>query len=125
MIRRPPRSTLFPYTTLFRSICPARSASARAASAFSAAPWSSTFRTSPLRAQPAASPRLRTNATWRDNARRLRLPQRVTAGENFELVAAVLRPRRFVVALRDRPLLAVRHRLHAAGVDAVAHQIRS
>src|SRR5690349_22991613 len=22
MIRRPPRSTLFPYTTLFRSICP-------------------------------------------------------------------------------------------------------
>src|SRR2546427_7112082 len=25
MIRRPPRSTLFPYTTLFRSISPARS----------------------------------------------------------------------------------------------------
>src|SRR5256886_9864472 len=25
MIRRPPRSTLFPYTTLFRSICSARS----------------------------------------------------------------------------------------------------
>src|SRR6202521_6355784 len=24
MIRRPPRSTLFPYTTLFRSPCPAR-----------------------------------------------------------------------------------------------------
>src|SRR3712207_9004261 len=24
MIRRPPRSTLFPYTTLFRSRCPAR-----------------------------------------------------------------------------------------------------
>src|SRR2546430_6492641 len=24
MIRRPPRSTLFPYTTLFRSQCPAR-----------------------------------------------------------------------------------------------------
>src|SRR5260370_22583851 len=24
MIRRPPRSTLFPYTTLFRSLCPAR-----------------------------------------------------------------------------------------------------
>src|SRR2546429_3346274 len=23
MIRRPPRSTLFPYTTLFRSLCPA------------------------------------------------------------------------------------------------------
>src|SRR5258705_6469489 len=23
MIRRPPRSTLFPYTTLFRSVCPA------------------------------------------------------------------------------------------------------
>src|SRR3989475_2171541 len=26
MIRRPPRSTLFPYTTLFRSICAARQA---------------------------------------------------------------------------------------------------
>src|SRR5260221_1183049 len=25
MIRRPPRSTLFPYTTLFRSFCPDRS----------------------------------------------------------------------------------------------------
>src|SRR5256885_7653192 len=25
MIRRPPRSTLFPYTTLFRSLCPNRS----------------------------------------------------------------------------------------------------
>src|SRR2546427_9088395 len=25
MIRRPPRSTLFPYTTLFRSLCPERS----------------------------------------------------------------------------------------------------
>src|SRR2546423_7242024 len=25
MIRRPPRSTLFPYTTLFRSLCTARS----------------------------------------------------------------------------------------------------
>src|SRR2546427_10497375 len=24
MIRRPPRSTLFPYTTLFRSVCPGR-----------------------------------------------------------------------------------------------------
>src|SRR5256886_12518488 len=27
MIRRPPRSTLFPYTTLFRSACPGRSRS--------------------------------------------------------------------------------------------------
>src|SRR2546430_7955665 len=25
MIRRPPRSTLFPYTTLFRSLCPGKS----------------------------------------------------------------------------------------------------
>src|SRR2546428_9382784 len=30
MIRRPPRSTLFPYTTLFRSICSRRSASSPA-----------------------------------------------------------------------------------------------
>src|SRR2546429_4552061 len=27
MIRRPPRSTLFPYTTLFRSLCPSVAAS--------------------------------------------------------------------------------------------------
>src|SRR2546425_7212708 len=31
MIRRPPRSTLFPYTTLFRSICPASRGRATAA----------------------------------------------------------------------------------------------
>src|SRR3712207_7211370 len=29
MIRRPPRSTLFPYTTLFRSVAPALQADAR------------------------------------------------------------------------------------------------
>src|SRR5258708_30736255 len=32
MIRRPPRSTLFPYTTLFRSQCAARKAVARGCS---------------------------------------------------------------------------------------------
>src|SRR6266581_4315830 len=31
MIRRPPRSTLFPYTTLFRSLCAAAGGRARAA----------------------------------------------------------------------------------------------
>src|SRR5689334_24020100 len=31
MIRRPPRSTLFPYTTLFRSLPPARARRARGA----------------------------------------------------------------------------------------------
>src|SRR2546429_2589542 len=30
MIRRPPRSTLFPYTTLFRSDCPSRGDTVRA-----------------------------------------------------------------------------------------------
>src|SRR3712207_6909543 len=33
MIRRPPRSTLFPYTTLFRSACPAAASGAAAAAA--------------------------------------------------------------------------------------------
>src|SRR5256885_15768994 len=37
MIRRPPRSTLFPYTTLFRSV-PLRSAAPRAAAPASAPP---------------------------------------------------------------------------------------
>src|SRR5260370_29756205 len=36
MIRRPPRSTLFPYTTLFRSACP------RVASKSACSAWSST-----------------------------------------------------------------------------------
>src|SRR5689334_23532700 len=42
MIRRPPRSTLFPYTTLFRSQCAARYArrSRCSAAAWSAAAWS-------------------------------------------------------------------------------------
>src|SRR2546425_12251618 len=31
MIRRPPRSTLFPYTTLFRALSPARAGAARPA----------------------------------------------------------------------------------------------
>src|SRR5437899_7417032 len=35
MIRRPPRSTLFPYTTLFRSHCSSRSCAAESASALS------------------------------------------------------------------------------------------
>src|SRR5438874_9449973 len=37
MIRRPPRSTLFPYTTLFRSVGSAGSASASAATTSAAA----------------------------------------------------------------------------------------
>src|SRR2546422_10601353 len=70
MIRRPPRSTLFPYTTLFRSLF-----------------------------------------------------QGVAAPDDLELVPAILRPRCFVVSLRDRALFAVRHRLDARRLDAVAHEI--
>src|SRR5258708_22110444 len=47
MIRRPPRSTLFPYTTLFRSPTPARSSSTAACSAITSsvpAPSHSTTR---------------------------------------------------------------------------------
>src|SRR5438067_8660816 len=40
MIRRPPRSTLFPYTTLFRSHFPNARASARGGCAFRARPAS-------------------------------------------------------------------------------------
>src|SRR3989441_797833 len=38
MIRRPPRSTLFPYTTLFRSICPAPSSASAGANCLAAVP---------------------------------------------------------------------------------------
>src|SRR2546430_6474941 len=53
MIRRPPRSTLFPYTTLFRSSSPPRRA---------AVPWSPTLSamrraTVPSNVSPAAWPR--------------------------------------------------------------------
>src|ERR1039457_5072819 len=36
MIRRPPRSTLFPYTTLFRSVCPWKGTSYSASMIFAA-----------------------------------------------------------------------------------------
>src|SRR5215217_5392412 len=57
MIRRPPRSTLFPYTTLFRSAAPARSADRepRAGGAGCAPPMRAT------RAAP-ARPKVRTRA---------------------------------------------------------------
>src|SRR5687767_15422494 len=53
MIRRPPRSTLFPYTTLFRSPCPASTRAAPAA-------------TPPARssALPATTPRCGSSKTW-------------------------------------------------------------
>src|SRR2546430_17295382 len=57
MIRRPPRSTLFPYTTLFRSIDCRYSptelkVAGRCASAYATRPWPSTCADS---AQPASS----------------------------------------------------------------------
>src|SRR5256886_10282564 len=56
MIRRPPRSTLFPYTTLFRSLLLAEGASdeplARAGTALRARPpWRSEEHTSELQSQ--------------------------------------------------------------------------
>src|SRR6266581_7406902 len=47
MIRRPPRSTLFPYTTLFRSSSPGR-AGPRTRAARAAWPWRSEEHTSEL-----------------------------------------------------------------------------
>src|SRR5947208_10017251 len=45
MMRRPPRSTLFPYTTLFRSLSPSRSSRARtnASSGSRTQAWPATF----------------------------------------------------------------------------------
>src|SRR2546430_5477747 len=53
MIRRPPRSTLFPYTTLFRSTCAAtaRRDSYRAAPCATASPIRSEEHTSELQSQ--------------------------------------------------------------------------
>src|SRR5256886_4684533 len=93
---------------------------ARAASLFARSPriastWSSTFRTSPFSAHPATSPRLRTKA--------LRTAQVITAARDFELIAPVLRPRRFVVAVDERLFFTPRLRLDAAGVDPVRHEV--
>src|SRR3712207_7757788 len=46
MIRRPPRSTLFPYTTLFRSSSSAPAATSPRASCPSPASWTSSCRSS-------------------------------------------------------------------------------
>src|SRR5207247_7674713 len=93
----------------------ARAASLLARSACNAWTWSSTFRTSPFRAQPAASPSARTPA--------LRTAEIVTAADDLEFVTPVLRPRRLVMAVDQRFLLAPRLRLDPARIDAVAHEV--
>src|SRR6266536_4936739 len=52
MIRRPPRSTLFPYTTLFRSCAPPRS------------PFGARHRARGVRAQDRKSTRLNSSHEW-------------------------------------------------------------
>src|SRR5689334_13375498 len=51
------------------------------------------------------------------------LPQVVAAGENLELVTAILRPGVFVVPGVDRPFLAVGRGLDPARVDAVTDEV--
>src|SRR5260370_4624288 len=45
MIRRPPRSTLFPYTTLFRSECVGSTTDGRSAASFMCSKWAADGRT--------------------------------------------------------------------------------
>src|SRR6202165_5928827 len=88
----------------------ARAAALLARLACNAWTWSSTFRTSPLRAQPATSPRAKTSA--------LRPAPRVATTDDFELVAPVLRPGGLVVSIHERPLLTKGLGFDAAGSDA-------
>src|ERR1043166_5129369 len=98
--------------------------SARARSTRSASTCSSTRRTSPFSAHPAVSPRSRTNGrAGLNGVSASRLLQALATRENLDLVAAVLGPGILVMALRDRPLLAVRHGFDAAAVDAVADEV--
>src|SRR5713101_174221 len=99
--------------------------SARARSTRKASTWSSTRRTSPFSAHPPVSPRASTNgpACFNRRSRSSRLLQVVAAGQNLELVPAILGPRFLVVTLSDRPLLAVGHGLDAARIDAVTDQV--
>jgi len=58
MIRRPPRSTLFPYTTLFRSAAAGIVLAAGGAAAYAARAWIGALVTrAPARVAPVASPR--------------------------------------------------------------------
>src|SRR3712207_6992005 len=78
MIRRPPRSTLFPYTTLFRSSAPR------------------------LRARPAQR-RLRGEHAARAGHGLAALePRRALLQERLDALAEVVRPRRRRLELRDR-----------------------
>src|SRR5260370_23869906 len=65
MIRRPPRSTLFPYTTLFRSSVSWRSTSA---SAWSRLTWEATAQLASARAAVSRSRCLASSARWRRSA---------------------------------------------------------
>src|SRR4051794_41697416 len=56
MIRRPPRSTLFPYTTLFRSTCPARPSKPAFTVSPAARPCSGNL-TAPFATSPCVRPR--------------------------------------------------------------------
>src|SRR3712207_7559370 len=61
MIRRPPRSTLFPYTTLFRSrsrACASKRSSASASTSAASPATSSSIRKTPVEASAPAAPRL-------------------------------------------------------------------
>src|ERR1051325_1759304 len=93
----------------------ARAVSLFARSDRKALTWSSTFLTSPFRAQPATSPSVRTSV--------LRATEIVTTRRHFELVAPVLRPCRFVMAVHQRFFLTPGLRFDAARIDAVAHEI--
>src|SRR5712691_11738390 len=99
--------------------------SARARSTRKASTWSSTRRTSPFSAHPAVSPRASTNgpACFNRPSKSSRLIQLFAAGQNLDLVPAILGPRILVVALSDRPLLAVGHGLDAARIDAVTDHV--
>src|SRR3712207_8635919 len=69
MIRRPPRSTLFPYTTLFRSRAPG---SARARHRYRRWGWTRL----PRSITPVTAVRLRARARWPDCGLGLELPCR-------------------------------------------------
>src|SRR3712207_8691098 len=69
MIRRPPRSTLFPYTTLFRSGLPLASPKLTARLVHLSAPviWPRTVEHQdryPLRRTPCGPPNVALNSTW-------------------------------------------------------------
>src|SRR3712207_2211724 len=118
MIRRPPRSTLFPYTTLFRSgTARGASGAATASRSSSRSRWTARSRSASLLADPAQD---RLRVLQDGPVRELERGELVVAGRGAQLVARSLAQERDRVAVPGDHLLVADPRLPQRLLDAAA-----